>query len=281
MVVKMGANVHKTVVVTGATSGIGNLLVKNLAKLGYKIFAGYRNEDYRPDLEAISDNIIPFYIDMTKRETIAAAVKFIMGKADKIDTLFNVAGSVCAGALECLNVDKIRQQFEINTFSHLEFTQGLFSKLDGGKIINISSTSSFGIYPFIAPYCASKRALDILFNSLELECKSEVRVVSIKPGVIQTPIWEKSISTNKDTLGDNLKYQKEFEYMVENAKKHTNKGLDAQKVVDLIIKIDNLKNPKPSYVVGMDAKIAEVISHLPQSWINSLVRKMFEIRCGA
>lgn len=272
---------HKTVVVTGATSGIGNLLVKNLARLGYKIFAGYRNEAYRPDLEEISDNIIPFYIDMTKRETIAAAVKFITEKTDKIDTLFNVAGSVCAGALECLNVDKIRQQFEINTFSHLEFTQGLFSRLDGGKIINISSTSSFGIYPFIAPYCASKRALDILFNSLELECKSDIRVVSIKPGAIKTPIWEKTISTNKDALNDNFKYQKEFEYMVENAKKHTEKGLDAQKVVDIILKADRSKNPKPSYVVGMDAKIAEVISHLPQRWINSLVRKMFEIRCGA
>lgn len=271
----------KTVVVTGATSGIGNLLVKNLARLGYKIFAGYRNDTYKLDLEQISDNIIPFYIDMTKRETITDAVKLITEKTDKIDTLFNVAGGVCAGALECLDVDKIRQQFEVNTFSHLEFTQGLFSKLDGGKIINISSTSSFGIYPFIAPYCASKRALDILFNSLELECKSEVRVISIKPGVIRTPIWEKSIETNKASLGDNLKYQKEFEYMVENAKKHTDKGLDAQRVVDLIIKIDNLKNPKPSYVVGMDAKVAEVVSHLPQSWINSLVKKMLHIRCGA
>lgn len=271
----------KTVVITGATSGIGNLLVKNLARLGYKIFAGYRNEAYRADLEEISDNIIPFYIDMTKRETILAAASFLNEKADKIDTLFNVAGSVCAGAMECIDVDKIRQQFEINTFSQLEFTQGLFSKLDGGKIINISSTSSFGIYPFIAPYCASKRALDILFNSLELECKSDVKVISIKPGAIKTPIWEKTISTNTGSLGDNLKYQKEFEYMVENARKHTDKGLDAQKVVDLIIKIDNLKNPKPSYVVGLDAKVAEVVSHLPQGWINSLVRKMLKIRCGA
>lgn len=269
----------KTVVVTGATSGIGNLLVKNLARLGYKIFAGYRNENYRADLQEISDSIIPFYIDMTKKESIAAAAKFICEKTEKIDTLFNVAGSVCAGALECLDVNKIREQFDINTFSHLEFTQGLFSRLEGGKIINISSTSSFGIYPFIAPYCASKRALDMLFNSLELECKSDIRVVSIKPGAIKTPIWEKTISTNKEALGNNLKYQREFEYMVENARKHTDKGLEAQKVVDLIIKIDNMKNPKPSYVVGMDAKIAQVISHLPQGLINRLVKRVFEIKC--
>lgn len=275
----MGEKILKTVVVTGATSGIGNLLVKNLAKKGYKIFAGYRNEEYLEDLKEISSSIIPFYIDMTKSESIASAAKFITEKTDKIDTLFNVAGSVCAGALECLDVNKIRQQFDVNTFSHLEFTQGLFSRLEGGKIINISSTSSFGIYPFIAPYCASKRALDMLFNSLELECKSDIKVVSIKPGVIKTPIWEKSIASNKDALGENLKYQKEFEYMVENAKKHTDKGLEAQKVVDLIIKIDNLKNPKPSYVVGMDAKIAEIISHLPQGLINRLVRRIFEVKC--
>lgn len=266
----------KTIVITGTTSGIGNLLVKEFIKQGCLVFAGYRNTKLKKGLANISENVIPFRIDMSKDWTVSDAAKFISERTDKIDILINAAGCVTAGAMECLNVNKIREQFEVNTFSHLQFTQGLFSRLQGGKIINISSTSSFGIYPFIAPYSASKRALDVLFNSLALECKSDIKIISIKPGIIKTPLWEKSIEENKDVLGDNIKYQKEFNFMVENARNSAIKGLDAQTIIDLIVKIDKLEKPKPSYTVGFDAKIAEIVSHLPQNWINFIVKKMFE-----
>lgn len=277
----------RTVVITGATSGIGNLLVKEFIKQDCIVFAGYRNVKLKKELTNISENVIPFRIDMSKEWTITDAAKLISNKleeigAEKIDLLINAAGCVVAGAMECLEVNKIREQFEINTFSHLQFTQGLFEKLEvngGGKIINISSTSSFGIYPFIAPYCASKKALDMLFNSLELECKANIKVISIKPGVIKTPIWEKSLEENKGVLGDNIKYQKEFDFMIKNVQKSYQKALNPQKVVDLVVKVDKLEKPKPSYTLGLDAKIAEIISHLPQSWINFIVKKMFEKRC--
>lgn len=269
----------KNIVITGATSGIGNLILKKFLKKGYRIFAGYRNEALKPELEKLSPNVIPFYIDMTKKETVKQAAEFVSEKTDKIDALINAAGCVCAGAMECINVDKIREQFEVNTFSHIEFTQGLFEKLKGGKVINISSTSSFGVYPFIAPYCASKRALDMLFNCLQIEVGEEVKVVSIKPGVIKTPLWEKSIEKNMDSLENCEKYKKEFDFMVANARKNGESGLDANVVADLVIKVEEMKRPKPSYTVGMDAKIAEVFSHLPQNVINFVVKKMLERKC--
>lgn len=266
----------KTVVITGATSGIGNLLVKGFAKVGCTVFAGYRNESLKADLELISGDVIPFYIDMSKRETVSDAAKFILGKVEKIDTLINCAGCVVAGAMECLDMGKIREQFEVNTFSHLEFTQGLFSKLcgvSGAKIINVSSMASFGIFPFIGPYCASKRALDILFNSMQLECGGGIKVISVKPGVIKTPLWDKSIDINKDSLENNKKYEREFEFMAKNAKKNNHKGLEAQEVADFIIKISEKKNPKFSYTIGFDAKCAEFFSHFPLGWINFAVKK--------
>lgn len=272
----------QNVVITGATSGIGNLLVKKFVEMGYRVFAGYRNIKLKKDLTAISENVIPFRIDMSKKWSVSDAVKFILeeiSEEEKINTLINVAGCVVAGAMECLNVDKIREQFEVNTFSHLELTQGLFEKLQGSKIINISSTSSFGIYPFIAPYSASKRSLDILFNCMQLESKDSIKVISIKPGVIKTPLWEKSIELNMDSLGENPKYEKEFAFMVQNAKKCANKGLDPQEIVDLVVKINEMENPKPSYTVGIDAKLAEILSHFPQKIINSVVKKMLEKRC--
>ena len=104
----------KTVVITGATSGIGNLLVREFIDQGCRVFAGYRNEALRGGLEAISLDVIPFYIDMGKKETISNAIGFIcenLNEFGKIDTLINAAGCVFAGAMECLSVDKIREQF--------------------------------------------------------------------------------------------------------------------------------------------------------------------------
>lgn len=270
----------KTIVITGATSGIGNLLVKEFAKQGCIVFAGYRNVAFKKDLQEIGENVIPFRIDLSKKWTIADAVKFINEKTDKIDTLINAAGYVVAGAMECLPADKIREQFEVNTFSHLQFTQGLLAKLEaegGGKIINISSMASFGVFPFVAPYCASKRALDILFNSLQVECGENIKVISIKPGVVKTPLWEKSIEGNSDSLGQE-KYQKESEMLRRNAQLNAHRGLDAQEVVDLIVEVEKLKNPKPSYTIGVDAKGAEILSHLPQAWINWIVKETVKQR---
>lgn len=257
----------KTYVITGSTSGIGKALLEALVKDNI-VFAGYRNEKYAKDLERIG--AIPFYIDMEKKETIARAAAFIKSKTETIDTLLNVAGCVVAGVMEKLPVDNIRKQFEVNTFSHLDFTQRLLPLLNNAKVINISSMASFGIFPFVAPYCASKRALDILFNAMSVE--SGLKVVSVKPGVIATPLWDKSIELNKDAINNSQDYDKEMKYMVANAKKNGTKGLSVNKVVNLVLKVDKMNNPKPSYTVGFDAKIAEIVSKLPQDIINILIR---------
>lgn len=259
----------KTIVITGATSGIGKALVEFFAK-DNRVFAGYRNEKHIDALKKIG--AIPFFIDMTVRESIDNASEFIKSQTNNIDTLINVAGCVVAGVVETLEVDRIRHQFEVNTFSHIEFTQKLLDLLNGGKIINISSMASFGVFPFVGPYCASKRALDILFTSFYNETKRDVKVVSVKPGVIATPLWEKSIDINKNSIDNCIGFEKEMNFMVCNAKKNQVKGLAVEKVVELISRINDMNNPKASYTIGFDAKIAELISHLPQDLINKLVR---------
>lgn len=257
----------KTYVITGATSGIGNTLVKEFCK-NNTVFAGYRNEKYVDELENLGAS--PFYIDMEKKDSIAKAAAFIKSQTETIDTIINVAGCVVAGVMEKLDVNEIRKQFEINTFSHLDFTQRLLPLLVNGKIINISSMASYGIFPFVGPYCASKRALDILFNSMAIE--SNIKVISVKPGVIATPLWGKSVQLNKKSIENCKNHEKEMQYMVANAEKNEKNGLDVHKVTDLIVKIDSLDNPKSSYTVGNDAKFAQFVSKLPQDWINKLVK---------
>lgn len=127
--------------------------------------------------------------------------------------MINVAGNVVAGPVETLDTDRLRDQFEVNTFSHIEFMQALLPILDNGRIINISSMSSFGHFPFISPYCASKRALDIFFNAFAIENNRNIKVVSIKPGVIATPIWEKSVKSNLDGIQNISGYEKELEFI--------------------------------------------------------------------
>jgi len=261
----------KTYVVTGAASGIGKALVTKLAENNI-VFAGYRNKSHEEDLRRLSSNIYPFYVDYTEPETIRKAAEYILSKCTHIDSLINIAGCVVAGPVEDLNIDEIRRQFNVNVFGHLELTQGLIPILENGKIINVSSMASYGIFPFISPYCASKRCLDMFFNSLLIENKKNIKVVSIKPGVIATPLWGKSIDENSkyfDNYGD---YSSEMKYVIANAQKNEKTGLSPQKVVDVILKADRSDNPRLSYTVGKDAFMASLVSKLPQSWINKIVK---------
>jgi len=267
----------KTYIITGATSGIGELLVKHFAKSNI-VFAGYRSEDKIENLKKYSNNIIPFYIDYSKPETVIEATRFIKSKCNKIDTLINVAGCVIAGPIENISVDEIRRQFDVNVFGHLEITQNLIENLDGGRIINVSSMASFGVFPFVAPYCASKRCLDMLFNSLLIETKKNIKIISVKPGVIATPLWGKSINENSKNIENCSDYTKEMKFLIENARKNETKGLNVQKVVDVIIKADSARNPKLTYLVGNDAKFAGVFSKLPQNIVNKIIKLGIKLR---
>ena len=268
---------NKTYVITGATSGIGKKLVEILSKDNI-VFAGYRSEEKAEELKKLSDNIQTFYVDYAKPETIKNAIDYINSNTEKIDTLVNVAGCVVAGPVEKLSIDEVRRQFNVNVFGHLEMAQGLVEKLKNGKIINISSMASYAIFPFISPYCASKRALDIFFNSFAIENKHNIKVVSIKPGVIVTPLWEKSIKENTEAMQNCEGYEKEMAFIASNARKNEAKGLDVDKVVKVILTADSARKPRLTYTVGGDAFFAHMISKLPQRIINKLIRVGLKIR---
>ena len=123
----------KTFVITGTTSGIGRALLEKFSKNNL-VFAGFRNTKYEAELAEI-ENVTPFYIDMEKPETIESAAEFIKSKIERVDVLINAAGCVIAGAMEHMDADRLRKQFQVNTFSHLEFTQRLLPVLAGGRVL--------------------------------------------------------------------------------------------------------------------------------------------------
>lgn len=267
----------KVYVITGATSGIGKALLEVLSKDNI-VLAGYRSESKKEDLIKISDKVIPFYVDYSKPETISESISYIKSQVDKIDTLINVAGCVVAGPIEKISINEIRRQFDVNVFGHIEMTQGLMDYLDNGRIINISSMASFGIFPFISPYCASKKCLDMFFNSMLIENKRNLKIISIKPGVISTPLWGKSVDENSKYIDNCSGYEKEMNFIMSNARKNEAKGLDVNKVVEIILKADKAKNPALTYTVGKDAFGARIFSKLPQNFINNLVKMGIRFR---
>lgn len=264
---------RKTYIVTGATSGIGFETVKEFSKENI-VFAGYRNPNLLERLTTLGENVIPFFIDMNDDNSIVEAGNFIASKTQHVDTMFNIAGCVVAGAMENLDVNKLRMQFNVNTFSHIEFTQQLLraNLLENSRIINISSMASYAVFPYVAPYCASKRALDILFNILQVEYGDKIKVISIKPGVIATPLWDKSVEGNQDTLLNDSKYEKAYNYLKNNAHSNGKNGLNVKEVIKVLKKANSSKYPKTSYTVGKDAFIASLFSKLPQAIINKILQ---------
>lgn len=267
----------KVIFITGASSGIGREVAIKLAKEGYKVFAGVRRKIDKNEIESLNNNIIGVYVDVTNQSSIDKAFWFIIKHTDKIDVLINNAGIVVAGPVEFLCIKKLKEQFDVNTFGAVAVAQKFLPFLKNGLIINISSMASTGIFPFISAYCASKRALDILFNSLLLENKDSIKVVSVKPAAICTPIWKKSVDMTKELFSelnenDLIKYEKEMNYLERNALENNMKGIDSSYVVNTIVKIINSKNPKLSYNVGFLSYLADFVSRLPLSVVNYLVK---------
>ena len=110
--------------------------------------------------------------------------------------------------------------------------------------------------------------------------ESDLKVISIKPGVIATPLWEKSIKLNSDAIENCQGYEKEMKYLVGNAQRNGKIGLCVDNVSDFIIKVDGLKNPKPSYTIGFDAKCAEIFSKLPFGIQNKIIKLGMKLRIG-
>ncbi len=271
----------QTILITGASSGLGRETALRLAKEGFNVFAGVRKKIDKEELEKLNKNIKGVYLDVTNAGSIEKAFWYVIKNTDKIDVLINNAGIAAASPVECINIKNLKEQFEVNTFGAISVVQKFMPLLAGSKIINISSMASYGIFPYISPYCASKRALDILFNAFELENKDNIKVISIKPGCVKTPIWNKSVNRAKKFFeavkeAEKRKYEKEFSALQLRALENNKKALETFYVVEAILKVIRTKNPKPSYNVGIQAIFAELISKLPLGIVNKFIKAGFK-----
>jgi short-subunit dehydrogenase len=257
------------ILVTGASSGIGYTVVRDLVKRGEKVLASVRKpaDSERLLAELGPENLKTVLMDLARPIDIEV-LKNRLTEFEKeglfLKALVNNAGVVVAGPMEFVSIDRVKELFEINVFGLMRLTQVClpFLRRTKGRVVNISSIAGRTVTPILAPYCASKHVVEVISDALRIELTgSGVHVVLIEPGSIKTPIWEKSLTSNVFDFDQAPAQAREFygevlEKFVKLAKKLGESGSSPEKVSDAVMKALFLKRPATRYLVGLDAKLS-------------------------
>jgi len=201
----------KTVIISGATSGIGLAAAVVFAKNGWKTFAGVRTQSKRKDIvEAAKQNkvehlLVPLDLDVTKTESVTAAVKHVLSTAGRIDVVVNNAGFGVFGAVESITDADFQRQYDTNVLGVLRLIQAVlphFRAQKSGRIVNISSVIGSVSFPYASLYASTKWALEAFSQSLAAELAPfGVQVTVVQPGFTNTPfVLEEATGGVKDPV---------------------------------------------------------------------------------
>jgi NAD(P)-dependent dehydrogenase (short-subunit alcohol dehydrogenase family) len=204
-------------------------------------------------------------MDVIDYESVRKAAREIEIMLDGagLDALFNNAGISVQGPLEIIPIELFEQQIRVNVFGHLFVTQTFLPLLRKaqGNIVFTSSESGRVTLPLMGPYSASKFALEAVANALRIELRPwKIRVSLVELQTIKTPMWEK-IDTSTEKLIASLPqqakdlYLKELRTLSVFPKWQAEMGISMEKAVRVIIRALSVKNPKPRYIVGYEARL--------------------------
>lgn len=200
---------QKTVLITGATDGLGRAAALLLAQRGYRVFAAGRSAEKRAQLDALAQEkklpLETLQLDVCDDTSVERAVSEVFNKAGAIDYLINNAGVNFTAAVEDLRLEDWRRQFETNFFGVLRVTQAIVPHMRerrSGRIVMMSSVSGFVTAPTQGAYSSSKFALEAMSNALRLELYPfGVQVILIESGYIVTGIQQAALELSKPYLG--------------------------------------------------------------------------------
>ena len=274
----------KTVMITGASTGIGYATAARLASKGWTVFAGVRKQADAERLTAqLGDRVTPVMCDVTDADQVRAAgstVRAALGEA-ALSGLVNNAGVAVAGPLLHLPVEEMQRQLEINVTGQLRVVQA-FAPLLGagedrggppGRIVNISSVAGFNATPLVTPYACSKFALEALTQGLRRELMMYgVDCVAINPGPIATPIWDKAeaLDTARYEATD---YAPALQTILDFMLSRGSQGLPPEAVARAIHRALTARKPKLNTVVTGERFQNWLLGALPGRVADRLVTK--------
>jgi len=263
-----------SVLVTGASTGIGLAITQYLASKGMHVFAGARKQEALESL-AKNPNVTPVKLDVTNTEDIKRVKKVIEEKAAGLFGLVNNAGIGNGGSLMDVSVEDLRAQFEVNLFGVHQITQAVFPLLlkAKGRIVMMSSDSGFFATPFFGPYCSSKFALEGYSDSLRREITPYgVKVIIIEPGRITTPIWDKGERYLNKYTGSLFAVEAQAigEYAIRKGK---TTGLAPIEVAKTVYQVLTAISPKLRYIVAGNKFEYQMMKILPAYYVDKLALK--------
>jgi NAD(P)-dependent dehydrogenase (short-subunit alcohol dehydrogenase family) len=278
---------QRSIVVTGASSGIGRATALRLARGGWRVFATVRKQADAESLTAeAAGGLETILLDLADRASIAAAADAVAIRLGGrgLDALFNNAGMGMTVPIEYLSPDYLRLTFEVNVFGQIAMTQAFLPLIRKakGRIVNTGSVGDHLTPPFASAVAAPKAAFASLTMGLRLELKSQgIRVILVEPGAINTPAVQKTMGEVEATIaalpaeGRTL-YAKPMRTLATVFTAHETSGSAPDIVAQVVERALNARNPKVRYPAGKDAaKLTLLARFLPEKLLDRAVLKTF------
>jgi NAD(P)-dependent dehydrogenase (short-subunit alcohol dehydrogenase family) len=260
----------KTAIVTGASSGIGEATAERLAAAGYRVFGTSRRA-----ASAGQRSFEMLTLDVTSDQSVEAAVREVVRRADRIDVLVNNAGfGVAPAGAEESSIEQAQSIFDTNFFGVVRMTRAVVPEMrqrGGGRIINIGSVLGFLPMPYGALYAATKHAVEGYSESLDHELRTlGIRVSVIEPAYTRTPFDANFLEPDAT-----LEEYREVRAAVNKRVKEVMATAEQPRVVaDVVLKAASAARPKVRYTAGgLAGRLRLLRTYLPASLMDAGIRR--------
>lgn len=281
----------RSVLVTGASTGIGEAVATHLSAAGWTVFAGVRSEKDATALkQKAKGDLRPILLDVTKTEQVRAAVAEIgaaLGNR-RLTGLVNNAGIAKMGPLAIQPLDDFEAHFTVNVFGQLRVTQALVPLLGGdparqgppGRIVTITSVGGKIAAPFLGAYTATKHANEAMTDTLRRELAIYgIDAIAVGPGSVRTPIWDKAEKDNEGGQYAQSDWAEPLKVFEETMLKGGKEGLPPEHIAKVVEDALSSANPKARYAPVPD-KLTNftIASRLPKRWLDKIFIKRFGLQ---
>jgi NAD(P)-dependent dehydrogenase (short-subunit alcohol dehydrogenase family) len=275
----------KSVVITGASTGIGWATAKLLLDKGFRVFGSVRKPADADRLRGeLGTNFVPLLFDVTDEPAVLAAAREVRAALDgeTLTGLVNNAGIAVPGPVLELSADEFRRQMDVNVIGPIISTQafgpllGVEASLKGpkGRIVMISSVAGKNGNPLTPAYAASKHAIEGLSESLRRELMLfGIDVVIVAPGPVKTPIWSKGQQEFDMGKYENSPYLPSMQKVTAYMQHLDSIGLPPERIAEVVHDALTLPKPKVRYQVAPDPMRHLITNVLPKRMVDKIIAK--------
>lgn len=265
---------RSTILVTGASSGLGARTAELLAAQGHQVVGAAR----RVELVEQLAGVVPVHLDLTDEASTARTVREAEERWGPVEVLVNDAGYGEFGSLEETPLDRARRQFDVNVFGLAALTRhvlGPMRRAGHGRVVNVSSLAGEFASPLGGWYHASKHALEALSDSLRAEVRPfGIDVVVVQPGPVRTA-WHEEAMTSLERSSGRGPYAGMAEAVARYHRANQDRAItsDVDEVAAVVVRAATARRPRPRYRVGRGAGTAVALGRLPDRVFDAMTRR--------